>query len=218
MKKLSFVVLAILFFVKSGLSAQVSIAQQKKQIEQMKKNLLKLYFCTLVTEKFLSYKNLNIENSIKLKIFEDTLAKSLEYLNEKEKQLSQKIKTLQKTKELEKVRREIIEEIRRKLKKEGITDPLSRAKKIPKSYSLRVNSPTNVYAPFGGRISEVGIRAGSVFIRLKGKRCEAIISGIDELEVGMGRPIKEGQVIGRIFRVPKKFEFLVNCKKLKVPK
>ena len=218
MKKILVFIFIIIFFSNIGFSAKINLFQQKKQIKQMKKNLLKLYFCTLVVEKMFPYKSLNVEDTIKLKILEETLSKSLEYLNRKEKFLSKEIKKLQKKKELEKVRREIIEEVRKRLEKEGITDPLSGARKIPKSYTFQVKSPKDVYAPFSGKISEIGIRGESVFIKLKGKKCNATITGIDELEVSMGKPIKEGQVIGKIFRVPKKFEFFIECKKSKISK
>ena len=94
-----------------------------------------------------------------------------------------------------------------------VLDPLSGRPTIPRNFNGIINHPVSIFAPFTGKIDSLGMRGTTLFIVLKGQRCRAVITGIDDLTINLGAKVKAGEIIGKVKQVPKNFSFKVECSK-----
>jgi len=181
-----------------------------KKIKKQVKALLKLYLSLSVEEKYLP--NLSYEKRKKVVLLKNLLLNSAILAQKKEKKLYAQIKKEEKRSKLLEVKKEIQKEYERLIKlKRLLINPLTKKPMLPSNLEVVVKKSSKVFAPFSGKITSFGLKGKELFVKISGKTCNATLTGIDDLKVGIGTEFKKGELLGEISNTPKKFKMRVWC-------
>ena len=210
MKKISFCLVIFFLIVNSVAKAEDSV-RKLTEVKKTKKTLLYLYTSLITKEYFipLEYKDLQ-----KVRLLEEVAVKGIRLLTREEKRLKRQTSLTEEEKKMvEEIKLEVAKKYRNAENGYAIVDPLSGKPTAPRNFNGVINHPISIFAPFSGKIDSLGMRGTTLFIILKGKRCNATISGIDDLTINIGSKVSAGEVIGKVEKVPKNFSFKVECSK-----
>ncbi len=182
---------------KSDLSMElVQIETTIREIQVLQNKLLKFYILNLLKNKNSNAQTYNFYFSLN-------------------KITLNQIKSLEdKKKNLKKLHKETYQNLLfSQLKTQAFVHPLSRQISVnPGHYNFSVFRRTLIYAPISGLVKTIRLTNEGFSLIIENEKCNAYLSGIDEIKINLGQHIVSKEVIG-VIEKPKNLKFNLTCAK-----